>query len=59
MIEIHQVSKSYQDTKVLDNVTANIKNSGVLQSSVQMVQGNQRCCRLLAYYRRITVMSSE
>ena len=29
MIEIHQVSKSYQDTKVLDNVTANIKNSGV------------------------------
>ncbi|CAG9431812.1 Petrobactin import ATP-binding protein YclP [Providencia alcalifaciens] len=29
MIEIHQISKSYQDTKVLDNVTASIKNSGV------------------------------
>ncbi|EKT60320.1 ABC transporter ATP-binding protein [Providencia sneebia] len=29
MIEIHQISKSYQDTKVLDNITTNIKNSGI------------------------------
>ena len=29
MIEIHQISKSYQDTKVLDNVTTTIKNSGI------------------------------
>ncbi|WIE07789.1 MULTISPECIES: iron ABC transporter ATP-binding protein [Providencia] len=29
MIEISQISKSYQDTKVLDNVTTTIKNSGI------------------------------
>ncbi|EKT60714.1 ABC transporter ATP-binding protein [Providencia burhodogranariea] len=29
MIEINQISKSYQDTKVLDNITTTIKNSGI------------------------------
>jgi len=29
MIEISQISKSYQDTKVLDNITTTIKNSGI------------------------------
>lgn len=29
MIEINQISKSYQDTKVLDNITTTIKKGGI------------------------------
>ncbi len=45
MIEISQISKSYQDTKVLDNVTTTIKIAVLPQSSGLMVQVNQHCCR--------------
>lgn len=50
MIEINQISKSYQDTKVLDNITTTIKKGGSLLLLVRMGQGNQRYYRLLAVY---------
>ena len=49
MIEISKISKRYQDTTVLDNITTTIQRGGILRSLALMARVNPHYFLLLTF----------